>query len=351
MNKHTLKPHAILHIGVEKTGTTTIQEFLHQNRKLLADKGIYFPRFMNPRNHLKLAVFCCNDNRSNQFTRIKDIDLPAKRKYWKKNFQTLFDRKMRMISTNYHTVIFSSEHLSTLLRKKNEIQNLKKLLQKYASSFSIIVYIRRQDLIAGSMISNIAKVGFGTSLPRGAKIFKRHFYDFERLLKRWSSIFGNENISLRIFEKSHLINGDLLEDFMKQSCITHDAKLKIPGRFNRSISATAVEVAWLFNKKFPLYNKNYDLKTLKDLRMELVKNVDLKYPGPGKNIKKQDAINFLREYEKSNRKLALNWFGREKLFSEDFSMYPDTEPKADPELVRQLVEDFIKQKNLSPINE
>jgi len=347
----TPKPDLILHIGTEKTGTTTIHEFLRLNRNLLASQGICCPSFMQPRNHRQLAVFCCNNNRSNQYTLIKGIDDRSKRKKWKINFRALFDEKMQKITCRYDSIIISSEHLSTLLRNKHEIRYLKRFLKKYASSFTIIIYIRRQDLIAGSIISNIAKVGFGTSLPKGDEIYKRHFYNYERLLKKWSSIFGKENIRLRIFEKSHLINGDLIQDFMKQACVNNDIKFKILGRLNTSLSVTAVEVAWLFNKKFPLDNNKFGIKKLRDLRMELVKNVNQKYPGQRKMITKHDAIKFLHEFEKYNRKLASSWFGRKQLFSEDFSMYPDTEPKADPELVRQLVEDFIKQKGLSPIDE
>lgn len=345
------KPTAVLHIGVEKTGTTTIQEFLHLNRKLLAEQGIWLPGFMNSRNHRQLAVFCCHDHKSNQFTKINNIDDPASRKMWKHNFRVLLNKEMRSVACKYDSVIFSSEHLSTLLREQKEIQCLKKLLESYTTAFVIIVYIRRQDLVAGSMINNAAKAGHGKVLPKGDGIFKRHFYNYDQLLKQWSAVFGQDNIRLRIFEKPHLINGDLIQDFMAQAGIMQDEKFKFPGKLNTSLSATAVDAAWLFNKRFPFQHTDIDLKTLRNLRMELIIRVSESHPGPPKMLQRQDAVAFLENYKDSNQQLALAWLGQDQLFSEDFSMYPDAENKADAKLVKQLVDDFIELKGLIPLYE
>jgi len=341
------KPAGILHIGVEKTGTTTIQEFLHLNRKLLAEQEICFPRFMNLRNHWQMAVFCCNDKKSNQFTRINNIDDLEKRKKWKHDFNALFKEEMLKISGNYHTVIFSSEHLSTFLMEESEIQSLNKILEPFISSFIIIIYIRRQDLIASSMISNYARVGLSTTLPTGSEIVARHFYNYRRLLKKWSEVFGKENIRLRIFEKEQLIHQDLLQDFMQQAGIRQDEKFRLPQRLNTALSATAIEAAWLFNQKFPAQDKRSDFQLLNKLRLEMIHQINEKYPGPGKMLLKNDAREFLNIYKNTNRKVAAEWFGREKLFNEDFSMYTENLPSTDHQLVKLLVEDFINQKGLT----
>ena len=350
-NKQAGKPKVILHVGVEKTGTTTIQEFLHLNRKLLADQGIFFPRFMNPRNHRKLAVFCCNDNKSNQFTTINDINDPAKRKKWKSDFKMLFGKEMAKIYGNFGSVIFSSEHLTTLLREQREIQYLKNFLESYASSFILILYIRRQDLLAGSMISNAAKSGHGKVLPKGREIFKRHFYNYNGLIESWSAIFGRQNIRVRIFENSQMLNGDLLQDFVQQAEVSQDERFILPGILNTSLSATAVEAAWAFNKKFPVNHTSIDIKTLKSLRLELISQANENYPGPAKMLLKQDAESFLEHYKKSNRQLAREWFDRDQLFSEDFSMYPDKGQNPNPDLAESLVEDFVKRKGLALFHE
>lgn len=341
------KPKAILHIGVEKTGTTTIQEFLHLNRKRLAQQGIWFPGFFGKRNHHQLAVFCNDALPSNQLTRLNGIDDPGSFNEWKELFRISFQQEMEKSSGQYDRILFSSEHFSSQLKNTTEIALMKTMLEDYISSFTVIVYIRRQDLLASSMISNSARAGLGTGLPTGSEIVARRFYNYRRLLKKWGEVFGKENIKLQIFEKEQLFHQDLLHDFMQQVGIGQDEKFIFPKRMNTSLSATAVEAAWLFNQKFPAGHRQSDLRKINKLRKELIGEVNEKYPGPGKMLLKNDAREFLNIYQKTNRKVAADWFGREKLFNEDFSMYPENLPSTDHRLVKRLVEDFIKQKGLT----
>ena len=48
---------AILLIGTEKTGTTTLQHFLAANRPALAERGFLYPSFCGAINHTGLAAY------------------------------------------------------------------------------------------------------------------------------------------------------------------------------------------------------------------------------------------------------------------------------------------------------
>ncbi len=48
----------VLHIGLEKTGTTTIQNRLASNRERLLERGILYPRSAGRSNHLHLVSAC-----------------------------------------------------------------------------------------------------------------------------------------------------------------------------------------------------------------------------------------------------------------------------------------------------
>lgn len=52
-----------VHIGTEKTGTSTIQEFLNLNRRSLAGLNVLYPKSAGIRNHVKLALAAYNDDR------------------------------------------------------------------------------------------------------------------------------------------------------------------------------------------------------------------------------------------------------------------------------------------------
>ena len=53
----------ILHIGTEKTGTSTLQEFFYQNKLNLAKNDIFFPETFGKKNHIKLSAYACSDNK------------------------------------------------------------------------------------------------------------------------------------------------------------------------------------------------------------------------------------------------------------------------------------------------
>jgi hypothetical protein len=111
------------------------------------------------------------------------------------------------------------------------------------------------------------------------------------------------------------------------------------------LSATAQEAAQLFNRKFPASTSNISLKELQKIRLELIENVNSKYPGPGKKPLRHEAETFYKDFAESNNRVARRWFKREKLFSEDFSMYPETFPdKKSVYDFEQIVNEAIKSK-------
>ena len=116
----SVKPTAILHIGVEKTGTSTIQEFLHLNRKLLAKNGFWFPKSIGMRNHRTLASCCLIDKRSDAFLRMNRLSEPGQRKKWKQKLIQDFETELSGLSPEIKHVIISSEHLSSLIKHPAE---------------------------------------------------------------------------------------------------------------------------------------------------------------------------------------------------------------------------------------
>ena len=59
----------ILHIGTEKTGTTSIQEFLGINRAALAEQGLHVPEFLGARTHRWAAYMAENVDRIDHFSK------------------------------------------------------------------------------------------------------------------------------------------------------------------------------------------------------------------------------------------------------------------------------------------
>ena len=53
----------VLHIGAEKTGTTSIQRSLTKNGGLLAARKIHYPELFHGQRHVKISCFAMDNDR------------------------------------------------------------------------------------------------------------------------------------------------------------------------------------------------------------------------------------------------------------------------------------------------
>jgi hypothetical protein len=347
-NQHSLghKPDLILHIGTEKTGTTTIQEFLHLNRKLLAKNEIYFPKSIGMRNHRPLASWCLSDNREDVFLRMNNLIESTHRRAWREDFSAQFETEISELQPEIKRVIISSEHFSALLKRRDEIETLRLLLDKWFKGIKVIVYLRRQDGLAVSAYSTACRAGSIRKriLPDPEKM--RPFVNYQKLLQKWSIVFGKDNIHPAIYEITRFYNSELLFDFMYRCGLPFDLSYHFPENKNKSLSAVAQEVAQLFNANYTAHSTGISLRRLHKIRTQLIETVNAKYSGAGKMPLRQETIEFYNYFKESNNRVARSWFKRDNLFSEDFSMYPETLALTDPQLTKMLLEDFIKHNGL-----
>src|SRR5947209_5070335 len=114
-----------LHIGTEKTGSTSMQTILAQNRARLLARGWIYPHTAGAQKHHPPLAFSLDDDRSDS-ARVelgigKCIQLQDFRR------QLLDSLKTELVASGAATAVFSDELLSTRLRRPSEIQRLKTL--------------------------------------------------------------------------------------------------------------------------------------------------------------------------------------------------------------------------------
>lgn len=147
-----------LHIGMPKTGTTSIQHFLNQNRRALCARGFVVPRTPGRTNHKNLALYALPDHGRQKMRRANGLDTPGEIMRFRELFLTRFAEEAASWS-NDQTVVLSSEHMS-LLRKPDDFQRLKRLLAVMGDRpIRIVIYLRRQDLFYLSGYSQRIKSG------------------------------------------------------------------------------------------------------------------------------------------------------------------------------------------------
>ncbi len=338
--------HCILHIGTEKTGSTAIQQFLHNNWNMLKNQGVHVCRSVGSPNNRSLPAAFLSEERSDDFLRrLKHKDL-EERRHWRQRILKDFLREVSRARKKSETFIISSEHLQSKLVSVDEIRELQFFLQPLFDRISVLCYLRRQDQLAMSRYSEVLRAGhvFRSPLPAVGGRPKGKlppYYDFEALLNRWSDAFGEEHIKPRIYSREDLVGGDVIHDFI------HALGLQLPesnqlecGETNVALSAEAQYILLGLNKTF---EEAGCTESERFLRGRLVSYLQEHARGKSRQPTRSDAVEFYGLFEPSNSILAKRWFNREKLFESDFSEYPERTVSISAEKVAEIMAGFILQ--------
>ena len=201
---------AILHIGTGKTGTTSLQEFVRQNAESLLRQGFIFPGHTNEGDQWVLALAALDNGRPHSITnrrpRLRDTRHRAEFvQTWLSKLFAEVDLRREQCST----AIFISEFLCDL--RESEIRRLHAMLAPRFDSVSIVLYLRDPVDYAVSMFDTALKVGQTRLAPEAGKVGGQT--DYAAMLRRWVEVYGKDSISVRLFEKTELRNGDIIDDF------------------------------------------------------------------------------------------------------------------------------------------
>jgi len=317
---------AYIHIGTEKTGSTTIQAFLMLNRRRLAAQGteIVFPEgYRTSRPFVTWAID--PDTKEVEFERLGLEDIPAREK-WKEGFREEFRDYMKRKREKSSHFIFSSEHFHSRLNRGVEVERLKGLLDEFFDEYRIVVYLRRQDILSRSRFSTTLKTGH---VPRdllsgGAR---GTYFDYYSLLKRWTDAFGKESLDARRFGREFFVEGDLLADFCDACGIPGQADLERPSEKNQALSAVAQSAMLELNLHFP--NSRGSAEDFhRALRWHCRRYLIKHFPGKCLMPSREEALAYYEQFVEGNERMYEEFFDGERIFDDDFSMYP--EERTDP---------------------
>ncbi len=243
-----------LHVGVEKTGTTTVQEFLHTNRELLARRGCLFTPAAGERNNWKLPVAAYDAEQRDDLTRAAKIstddDLHRFRNRLSRDLTAAIERGR---DEGCDQIILSSEHLQSRLRSDTSLKRLAGLLDAVGvSEVEVIIYLRDPMTLVSSLYSTMVKNGSTGWRPPGPEhpYFNR-VCNHRHTLEQLASVFGSDSLSPRLFQSDTLIGGSIIDDVLEVTGIDGSG-LARPTPLNESLSTTAVEILRRVNRYIPL---------------------------------------------------------------------------------------------------
>lgn len=146
-------------------------------------------------------------------------------------------------------VLFSNEHCSSRLRKKDELERIKALLSPFAKKIRVLLYIRPQWQLAASLYSTYVKTG-GTKpfhFPEAAVLSSK--FDYKRVVTLWRSVFGESSVVVRRFQRTALRGSDILEDLIEAAGLPGAVERIDPQ--NVRLCAAGTEFLRLFNSRVP----------------------------------------------------------------------------------------------------
>lgn len=317
----------LLHIGTEKTGTSSIQKFLAQNRGALQQQGFLYPQSAGPQDHPKLAAYAQRDANCDDLRMALRIRNQQDLENFRRSFEDEFNAEIQAaIDHRVHTVILSSEHCQSRLESADEIRRLKQLLDRWFDDIQIIVYFRRQDRMAVSFYSTMMKCGGtrDTIFPRLGENELPYYFDFARLAHNWLSIYGDGAVSAKLFQRDRLHNGDVVEDFCNLTGIGF-GDLKPPTRVNESLSGSAMEFLRMFNAHCPGFKDG----AVNELRQDVVRILESTHPGKGMLPTAGEAREFMSRFHKTNERLGSLLFGGTNPFDDSYDDFPEVVDELD----------------------
>lgn len=306
---------AILQIGTEKTGTTSLQSFLAANRAKLRDRGFIYPHFCGEVNQTGLAAFAMAPDRMEPLRAAYGIHTPT-------DVPAMRERMSARAATELggdETAIFCNEHCHSRLTSIGEIETLRAFLARHFDEIRVCIYIRRQDQVAVSLYSTRLKSG-GTDadiLPRTNG--DDPYFNYDRSLGLWESCFGRENVVVRLFDRKELVNGSVVADFLRAWDIGAPEDFEETPDLNESVTPKAQDFLRVLNAHIaPVDGLPLDA-VLGPLSARLAQLC----PGSGAKPTRAAAQDFYDMYRASNEAVRQRHFPERKtLFSEDFSSYP-----------------------------
>ncbi|NDU99951.1 hypothetical protein [Pseudoroseicyclus tamaricis] len=236
---------AIVHIGMPKTGTTSIQAWMMENAEALKGAGITYGRVPMEDLPLRysqieyaLAAFSgigkpIPDDVIQRVYDVPDVEAQAA---FVERFSTALGTWLA--EERPETVVISSEHIGGMRSSPELAGAMDAFLKRHFDEVSYIIYIRRQEDFVVSRYSQ--RLRFGMTATLSESIEEQPVRNYWRIVRDWMEAVGKERLNVRLLEPDAMVGGDLVTDFAAQIGVD-PAPYIVPKRMNESFCPAAAE--------------------------------------------------------------------------------------------------------------
>ncbi len=249
-----------LHIGTHKTGTTSVQSFLWENREYLRSLGMDYPRvglsgitharFVNelyfPRRERAMKALSKSFNWDN--SPYRDIDRDSRVSV----YSELKDYVMNSQCSNF---VMSSE----CFYEWTEPIEFSNRLGKIFEHMYVIIYLRPQWSWIDAIYNQLIKDNYFRYTGKISELPQLELLNYYEILDEWGQAFGENNIIVRPFKIGNKFN--VIKDLMEQLKLGEASKM-IPSGLsifeNRRVPREYVPLLKEINE-FPISDVNRKL--------------------------------------------------------------------------------------------
>lgn len=208
----------ILHIGLWKTGTKTIQSWLYQNRDPLGQKRIFLSQILDLPNNRLLPFYFQRQLELDSWARgLGVVNTENKRSFFS-GFDKKFQAEVEAAKEDHDFFFITSEHFSVQLTSLGEIKALALFLNRFFSEVKVICYFREQADLGMSLYST----GLRESVTKEPDTWlqavltpESYLFDYMAIADNWASVFGKSACYFRIYDRKKFFLGDIRKDLMK----------------------------------------------------------------------------------------------------------------------------------------
>jgi hypothetical protein len=303
----TVRPDVVLHLGVGKTGTTTIQHLMRLSRPVLAEHGYLYPRTPGPVRHAKLGLYFRSDEELETMPAWHRLRAQSPER-----FRRRFRRKLmaEIAEARPDCVVFSDEALYGLSASSRKL--LRGFVDELGGDVRLVVYLRRQDEHLTSYYQQHVKIGETRRLAEWAADDRSSTYDYARRLSVWETSMAPATLVVRRFERGAFKGGSLEADFLDAAGIVGVEPVTLP-RKNESLDAETVEFLRVLNLYLVRHaGETAGLIDHRDLVSRLVQHTT----GPTLTLPDHQLEEFLARWQSSNTEVASTYLGERELFAE-----------------------------------
>lgn len=304
----------ILHVGLEKTGSTALQELLRKSRGSLSDAGVLFPRSLSPgglggHGLLPAAIAEVDPRKAlglgRDVAREVDAGLPELENAMRKE----------IAAGRYQTILLSSEHFYSLLGTEELVLRLWEFLRRLGdASIEVHAVVRRQDEVMMSRASTELKSGRWVSDPLNTSELSSHYLNYHEGLSNFASVFGVEQMQVKAY------SGPAGASVVDRLVGSLDLPVPVGDSWtaNRSLGREALEILKALVDE-GLFNAD-DSLTLGLVTSALAERL----PGRGfwEFVSRRRARQFVQEFALANAAIAEQFNGGTSFFDDDFSKFP-----------------------------